>query len=108
MMDPQDWVAIRAAGAWISPDDVEALRTAARAASATFEDLARELMTVARAYVIKSWRVDEDYTWRAVARAAHAEWGNLWEPAANQLMGRALCERAAIVLGESPTEEPWN
>ncbi|MGW7442277.1 hypothetical protein [Kitasatospora sp. NPDC054795] len=55
---------------------------------------------------IRTWRVDEDFTWRSVARAATDRWGSGY--GSNQIYGRDLCVAAAKVLGEDPDREPWN
>ncbi|WNO70892.1 MULTISPECIES: hypothetical protein [unclassified Streptomyces] len=55
---------------------------------------------------IREWRVDEDFTWRSVARAATDLWGS--EYGSNQIYGRDLCVAAAGVLGEDPDRDPWN
>lgn len=55
---------------------------------------------------IRTWRVDQDFSWRAVAQAA----SDLWDLdfGSNQLYGEDLCAAAAHVLGENPYREPWN
>lgn len=55
---------------------------------------------------IRTWRVDEDLSWRAVAQAASDLWGSGF--GSNQLYGEDLCVAAAKVLGEDPHQEPWN
>lgn len=55
---------------------------------------------------VRGWRVDEDYSWRAPARAASDLWGS--EYGSNQLYGEDLCAAAAKMLGEDPGREPWN
>lgn len=55
---------------------------------------------------IRTWRVDEDLSWRAVAQAATDLWGSAY--GSNQLYGEDLCQVAAQVLGEDPYREPWN
>lgn len=55
---------------------------------------------------IRTWRCDEDYSWRAVAQAASDLWGS--GRGSNQLYGEDLCVAAAKVLGENPYREPWN
>ncbi|MDT9682393.1 hypothetical protein RND61_09980 [Streptomyces sp. TRM76323] len=55
---------------------------------------------------IRTWRVDEDLSWRAVAQAASDLWGSGF--GSNQLYGKNLCVAAAKVLGEDPHQEPWN
>ncbi len=68
-------------------------------------------MSLAHAAQIRILRVDHHMTWRSVARACYREkWPNLWgwEPASNQLMGMALCEKAAKFFNENYREPPWN
>ena len=80
-----------------------------------FDTHAAGAMTKEQAAMIRSWRVDEHYTWRAVARVAFGMaaigwwpgWG-LWHPPSNQIMGMALCERAAKFFNEKYMEPPWN
>ncbi|WP_037601147.1 hypothetical protein [Streptacidiphilus rugosus] len=55
---------------------------------------------------IRTWRVDEEYSWRAVAQAASELWGS--DFGSNQLYGQDLCAVAAALLGEDPDREPWN
>lgn len=63
-----------------------------------------------RARQIRHWRVSDNRTWRGVARRAHLAWGMdaKWSPPSNQLAGMALCETAALMLGEAPDAAPWN
>ncbi|MFF2747567.1 hypothetical protein ACFVVA_18700 [Kitasatospora sp. NPDC058048] len=63
-------------------------------------------VTTEMALQIRTWRVDEEFSWRAVARAATDLWGS--EYGSNQIYGRDLCVAAAKVLGEDPDGEPWN
>ncbi|CCK24979.1 hypothetical protein BN159_0600 [Streptomyces davaonensis JCM 4913] len=63
-------------------------------------------ITTEMAVQIRAWRVDEDFSWRAVAQAATELWGSPY--GSNQLYGQDLCEAAARVLGENPHQEPWN
>jgi len=68
-------------------------------------------MSLAHAAQIRILRVDHRMTWRSVARVCYLEkWPNLWgwEPASNQLMGMALCKRAAELFNENYREPPWN
>jgi len=55
---------------------------------------------------IRTWRCDENYSWRAVAQAVSDRWGSEW--GSNQLFGEDLCRAAAKLLGENPCREPWN
>lgn len=63
-------------------------------------------ITTEMAVRIRAWRVDEEFSWRAVAHAASELWGSAY--GSNQIYGRDLCTAAALVLGENPHEEPWN
>ncbi|MGW0966462.1 hypothetical protein [Streptomyces sp. NPDC002516] len=62
-------------------------------------------MTTEMARRIRAWRVDEEYSWRAVAQAASDLWGAPY--GSNQLYGEDLCAAAARVLGEDSRREPW-
>lgn len=75
----------------------------------------KAMMTKGQAIQVRVWRTNEHYTWRAVARAAFGmviseQWAGWtpWSPPSNQLMGMALCERAAQLLGENSEKLPWN
>jgi hypothetical protein len=63
-------------------------------------------MTTDEALFVRRLRVDDEYTWRAVAGTCALEWRGEWGQ--NQLAGMAICERAAGLLGEHYMEEPWN
>ncbi|MEU6070134.1 MULTISPECIES: hypothetical protein [Streptomyces] len=63
-------------------------------------------ITTEMAVQIRTWRVDEDFSWRAVAQAASELWGS--EYGSNQIYGEDLCAAAAQVLGENPYQKPWN
>ncbi len=83
-----------------------------------FEQIAATLINnVEEATRIKNYRVHNNTcagTWRYVAASAHAHYHSKeynfvdWYPASNQLMGMALCSKAAELLGEDPDKEPWN
>lgn len=89
-----------------SPEQFMALAEAARATKDAFDETARKLMSIDRARVLRSLRGSS--SWREIAAAAHAwRWGE-WNPPTNQLMGMALCEAAARMLGEDPAADPWN
>lgn len=70
-------------------------------------DMARD-----RALEVRRMRAEELRSWRSVAARAWELWGGAadedWSPPSNQLMGIALCERAAALLGEDPKTTPWN
>ena len=63
-------------------------------------DWLANLMHVERAYEIRKWRVDEHLTWRSIARRAFND--------SNQLLGMALCDRAARMCNEDYRMDPWN
>ncbi len=55
---------------------------------------------------IRQLRVDQDYSWRAIARYCSREWLAPW--GANQIAGMVICEKAAKLLTEDFMEPPWN
>lgn len=59
------------------------------------------LITVDGAHLIRKWRVDEHLTWRSIARRFSG--GD-----SNQILGMALCERAAVMCNENYYKDPWN
>jgi hypothetical protein len=77
-----------------------------------FDVQAVRIVDEKRAKEVRQLRVDEGCSWRAVAQSCYDSWqpqgDDTWEPHSNQLMGRALCETAAGLLGEDPEQEPWN
>lgn len=65
-------------------------------------------MEIWQARIIRVLRVKEKRSWRAIAEVCYnLGWGK-WEPPSNQIMGMALCETAAQLLGENYEEAPWN
>ena len=64
------------------------------------------MITPEMARQIRAWRVDEEYSWRAVAAAASDRWGS--DFGSNQLYGEGLCLVAAQMLGEDACKPPWN
>lgn len=63
-------------------------------------------VTVERAKQVRSWRVEDEMSWRAVAQAATDAWGS--DYGSNQLFGEELCRAAAVMLGDDPSSEAWN
>ncbi len=111
--DPDDEAVLRVAATGegaveLTPDMLVELAQAAQMTFASFRDLAEQLVTPERAASVRALRVDQVYTWRAVARACFEAWGGTWDPPSNQLMGMAICESAAKHFGEAYMEEPWN
>ncbi|MFI1585785.1 hypothetical protein [Embleya sp. NPDC020630] len=72
----------------------------------THEPADPETMTPEMAAQVRVWRVDEEYTFRAVAQAATDLWGSAW--GSNQIYGIELCTAAAEMLGEDPHTDAWN
>ena len=91
----------------LQPGDLEWLMDAAKATREHFEALMATL-TMDQAALVRRLRVDEGYSWRAVAETCHVEWAGTWEPPSNQIMGMILCERAAALHGEDAEIAPWN
>lgn len=94
----------------IAIESVEQLQEMAKQAAERFEEF-KELcspMTFAQAKAVRKLRVENGFSWRAVAEACHRlDWGK-WSPPSNQIMGMALCERAARFFGENYEEVSWN
>lgn len=67
-------------------------------------------MDSGQALQVHNWRVDQKMTWRRVAREAYNEdWFERdWYPPSNQIMGMALCEKAAGLFLEDYQKPPWN
>lgn len=92
----------------------EELMELAKAASEKFDAyrlFAKYHMTKDQADFVRKLRVDEGYSWRAIAHRCFEEnWDGWlkWEPPSNQIMGMALCERAAEFFGEDYERKPWN
>ena len=86
------------------------LRKLAKAATNTFGSFREYAATITdeQAAFVRHLRVDEGYSWRAVAEACHQEFGGTWQPPSNQIMGVALCEEAANREGADYTTGEWN
>jgi len=105
VLDPADVGVLRSAssGSGVTALNEQALMQLARDAWETlteFRGMAAS-MTPGQASYVADLRLVRGYSWRALARACHDEgWPNLrgWSPPSNQIMGMALCERAAELL----------
>lgn len=101
---------VQAGEGLITIKSVEELQEMAKAAAERFDEF-KELcspMTLAQAKAVRKLRVEMGFSWRAVAEACYKlGWGK-WSPPSNQIMGMALCERAALIHGENYMEAPWN
>ena len=67
----------------------------------------RLTMTLERAEFVRRLRCEHNYSWRALARACWTEWNGDWTPPNNQIMGMALCERAAELFFEDYRQGEW-
>jgi len=61
------------------------------------DDEVANLMPPERAEFVRKLRIDEGYTFRAIAAASAEEWGATW--GSNQLIGEDLCRATAETLG---------
>ena len=59
-----------------------------------------------RADLVRQLRIEEDYSWRAIARWCATISGGPW--GGNQLAGLVICEKAAEMLGQDFMSPPWN
>jgi len=112
-LDPTDMEilnAVNSGNGLVTIKTIHQLEKLAKAANRAFTK-SRKLvrrMTQEQATVIRKLRVDEGYSWRAIARACYdLGWGE-WEPPSNQIVGMAICERAAKFFDENYLEPPWN
>lgn len=103
-------------GGGIVIKSAEQFKALAKGLTAAFNgciEFCRQNMTREQAEHIRNLRVNEGYSWRAVARICHSlEWwpkSEYWDrvPSA-QPMGMALCKVAAGFFGEDYMIEPWN
>lgn len=88
----------------LSPAELTATRDQA---DSTYAHLSKIIvMHEGMASLVHDMRVEEDYSWRAVARAVAAitrvSWGG------NQIAGLVLCEKAAQRVGQDFMAPPWN
>lgn len=91
----------------LTPDTAEVLGAALLAQQDDIVARLEREMTVDQAKAVRLLRVDCGYTWGAIGqRWASAHEGQGW--VGGQVLGRALCHRAAELLSENPHEEPWN
>ena len=101
---------VRTGEGMITIESVEQLQDMAKQAAERFEEF-KELcssMELWQARIVRVLRVEKNCSWRAVAEVCYKlGWGK-WSPPSNQIMGMALCWRAAQLLGEDYEKEPWN
>lgn len=88
----------------LSPQELTSM---ADAGNKTFQLFQRTIIVDSlAAKKIRNLRVNERYSWRAVARYWAKSFGAPW--GSNQLAGMVLCEKAAKLLGENFMHQPWN
>jgi hypothetical protein len=92
----------------LTPDGLREMQRAAGRTSSVFSVYAMKTMTDSRAQEVRDLRCERRHSWRALAAECHRRWEGPWEPPSNQLMGMALCEQAATMLGEDAHILPWN
>ena len=63
----------------------------------------RELMTPERARWVRELRTEQDYSYRALAKACAEAWDTDW--GSNQYAGAEICFYAAEVLGDAYPDE---
>lgn len=97
------------AGRRLTFDELVDLSRKADNRAQEFTGLVKDL-TRAQAAKVRNWRVDEHMTWRRLAREAYLMgwFSRSWQPPENQIMGMALCEKAAPFFKENFREPPWN
>lgn len=100
-------------GEGLIPIDLEQLQDLAKAAGEVYDsfEVVVSEMTLEQAKQVREWRCGEDnVTWRGVAQLAWNEgwFDRKWYPPSNQLMGMALCEKAAKFFDEDYMQKPWN
>lgn len=92
----------------LTPESFKALNKRGIQTFGEFSIYAQRFVSRSRARTVRELRCDLRYSWRALAAECHRRWDGAWDPPSNQLMGMALCERAAQILGEDAHELPWN
>lgn len=90
----------------LTPELWDELAKAAKETSDYFDTEAANTITPELAEFIRSLRVDQGYTWRAVARDVSEKTG--LDHGSNQLWGMACCERAARFFSEDMYDGQWN
>lgn len=76
-----------------------------------FYRMVKKRMTPEQAALVRTARVGWGSTWRSVARFCWEQnwrmWRS-WHPVSNQIIGMAICQRAAEIAGEDFMKPPWN
>lgn len=91
----------------LTNDKMLQLAIKAKQTFGAFQNEAFEIMTPELAEFIRKLRVEDGYTWRAVARDVSAK-TNRTHYGSNQLWGMALCDAAAKKHKEDYMDEVWN
>jgi hypothetical protein len=69
-----------------------------------FKEEIKTHMTLERAKRVRQMRVEEDYSFRVLARECSESWDTDWGE--NQIFGEDICAVAMQLLGEKP-EDGW-
>lgn len=98
--------------AFVTPELLEGMRDAAAEKHASIRAFVEPVLLTLPALcrLVRRKRVDEKYSWRAVARWAsmRPELSRGWYPPENQIAGMLLCEVAADAFDEHYLACPWN
>jgi hypothetical protein len=100
----------------LTPEKMDEMAKHAGEALKAFEVIAEAIVTrLEMGSFVRTQRIEERKSWRAVSRAVHEEMlqsrklaGPLWEPVSNQLMGMTLCKVTAEVADQDYMQPPWN
>lgn len=111
IMDAEQADVALAEGGAVKIESIEDLRKLVEAAQSVHKSFENQVadMTEKEAAEVRRVRIEEGYSWRAVARHFHdlGDFGK-FHPPSNQLAGMALCERAAKNYDEDYMRSPWN
>ena len=89
----------------LTPENTEAVIAPMMAYHLEISERIKREMTEIQAQLVRGWRVGLGCTWGAIG----SRWSELypWDDG-GQILGKALCYRAAMLLNEDPHDEPWN
>lgn len=81
-----------------TPESWDALGKALTEARDRMVEIVAHDMTLEMARAVRRLRCEDGCTWGRIGETAGG----------GQILGREMCYRAAVLLGENPHEEPWN
>lgn len=94
----------------VTIESIEQLQEIAKQANETFKEFKKLCikMTLKQAKIVRMLRIEKRHSYRHLAETCYRfGWGR-WSPPSNQLMGLALCWRAAQFFNENYERAPWN